>query len=339
MRLIGELPNQAQTRKFCAFLLSESIDTHTEGPDDGPFEIWVKDEDRFKFSLEEFGKFTEDPNAQRYDAAVAKAEKILRERLERQKQHQKNMTKVDRATAPRNPRGSLFQRGPLTTALLAICVLVGFLTELGSNKRVDGAIFRALQFLAYENPGPELLEQFTNNEEDYRVRMASVLKGEFWRVFSPIFLHMSLPHILFNMLWLVQLGLLLEERYGTLRLAAIILLVAALSNIAQCTVPIAWGGSVPFMDNDVLLTRLGGMSGVVYGLFGYIWMKAIYDPSSRLYLSQGTIFLMVGWLFFCMLTPNLGGLLGESARVANWAHAVGLVSGMVLAFAPLPGSR
>jgi GlpG protein len=63
-----------------------------------------------------------------------------------------------------------------------------------------------------------------------------------------------------------------------------------------------------------------GMSGVVYGLLGYIWMKGKFDPASGLYLHPQTVVMMLIWFFACLfkLIPN----------VANWAHGVGLVVGM-----------
>jgi rhomboid protease GluP len=45
--------------------------------------------------------------------------------------------------------------------------------------------------------------------------------GEWWRIVTPIFLHGGLLHFVFNSMALVQLGPLVEDEYGTERLAAI----------------------------------------------------------------------------------------------------------------------
>jgi GlpG protein len=64
----------------------------------------------------------------------------------------------------------------------------------------------------------------------------------------------------------------------------------------------------------------GGMSGVVYGLLGYIWVRGKCDPASGLYLHPSTVVMMLVWFFAC-----LTGMIGH---IANAAHGVGLVMGM-----------
>jgi GlpG protein len=69
----------------------------------------------------------------------------------------------------------------------------------------------------------------------------------------------------------------------------------------------------------------GGMSGVVYGLLGYIWIRGKFDPASGLYLHSSTVIMMLIWFFICFAPNAIPGM----PRIANTAHAVGLVSGMV----------
>jgi GlpG protein len=64
------------------------------------------------------------------------------------------------------------------------------------------------------------------------------------------------------------------------------------------------------------------MSGVVYGLFGYVWMKSWYERESGFYMPQNTVFWMLGWFVLC-----LTGLIGP---IGNVAHGVGLLVGVVL---------
>ena len=66
---------------------------------------------------------------------------------------------------------------------------------------------------------------------------------------------------------------------------------------------------------------VGGMSGVVYGLAGYVWMRGKYDRASGVYLDPQSIQWLLLWLVVCY-----SGFVG---RVANMAHLSGLVIGVV----------
>jgi len=62
------------------------------------------------------------------------------------------------------------------------------------------------------------------------------------------------------------------------------------------------------------------MSGVIYGLLGYVWLRGKFDPGSGLYLHPSTVTMMIIWFFLC-----LTGIVGS---IANVTHAVGLGMGM-----------
>ena len=77
----------------------------------------------------------------------------------------------------------------------------------------------------------------------------------------------------------------------------------------------------------------GGMSGVVYALLGFVWMKSRFDPASGFHLDKQTVIMMIGWFVLCAanVIPN----------VANYAHGFGLGIGMLWGFvsAKSAGSR
>ena len=130
---------------------------------------------------------------------------------------------------------------------------------------------------------------------------------------TPIFMHGDLLHILFNMWWLSTLGTMIEVRRGTLRLAGLVLIAAVISNMGQHFYDLrAYGHSVPFL----------GFSGVVYALFGYIWMKGLHEPEQGMAVHPNTVNIMMLWLVVCMT-----GVVGP---VANAAHVMGLVVGVAL---------
>src|SRR5690606_35190828 len=69
-----------------------------------------------------------------------------------------------------------------------------------------------------------------------------VLRGQVWRLVTPIFLHFSLIHILFNMMWLYTLGGMIEYVRGSRKLLLQILLYAVAGNVLQ----LWWSGNPAF---------------------------------------------------------------------------------------------
>ncbi len=330
MRLIGNLPSESEANTFTAYLLTQSIECQVESDGQNAFDVWVKDEDGFEQAKAEIIEFRENPKAEKYRKAVAEASKIQEASVARQQQYQKN---VRQGTA--SAQKGIFETAPLTMVMVLICVVVSLLTEFGSSKHHDRAVARALQFVSIDAPSPALQQSRAENPDSMDVRLASIYRGELWRTISPIFYHYGTFHIVFNMLWLVMLGRMIEARYGTLSLAMIVVFSAIFSNVLQGVVPANMGGSVPVMLNNLMISICGGMSGVVYALFGFIWFRMLYDPGSRMHLPQSTIIIMIGWLFYCMLVPQIGGSFGGSGSVANWAHGGGMVMGLLLGLSPI----
>lgn len=285
MRLIGYLAEEKAARTFADFLYVRQIETQLEFEPAEGWGIWVADEDQIQDAerlLTEFRSNPADPQyrAQAREAADRRAEAEKREAGYRKKQQE---------------RRHLFQAptaygfGPLTFALMVISVTVFILSGMGKDFRpIQGLFIR--NFVAGGSAGAGLPE---------------ILQGQVWRLVTPIFIHFNLLHILFNLLWLHDLGSMIEGRQSTGMLARLVLGLAVVSNLVQF-----WFGGPVF----------GGMSGVVYGLLGYIWMRGKFDPGSGLYLHPTTLTMMIIWFFACF-TPIV-------PHVANAAHAGGLVMGI-----------
>jgi len=126
-----------------------------------------------------------------------------------------------------------------------------------------------------------------------------------WRLVTPMLIHFGLLHLLFNMLWLYRLGSQIEHVQGGGALLALVVLTQVPGSWAQfhLTGPI-----------------FGGMSGVVYGLFGYTWIQATYGSRGYALNDQDTLWIM-GWFVLCAT-----GLVGH---IANAQHALGLVFGLL----------
>lgn len=307
MRQVGSLPEQRDAERFAAYLVTQGIDALTE-QDTEQWAIWVRDEDQLSPAREALSEFNLDPQHARYRGVERDAEAIRREDVQKRSAAQKNV--VEMRNHWRQPGA---RRAPFTMTLIVLSVAVTLVTGFGQAKRGLGLTFN--QQIPFCSP----IDYFRSAEPS---PLASVAKGEVWRVVTPIFWHLSMMHLVFNMIWLYQLGSLLESLKGTVRLAIFVLVIAVLSNMAQALAPSFLGGTPSF----------GGMSGVVYGLFGYVWIKSSFVREPGFAISQATVVIMIVWLFLCM-TPAMS-LTDDSPRVANVAHVVGLLTGIGLAYVP-----
>lgn len=178
---------------------------------------------------------------------------------------------------------------PLTGALVIVSVLLTILTGFGSSARLLPTLLIGL-------PGMPFLDQ--------------VREGELWRLLTPIFLHFGPLHLLFNMIWLLDLGQLLEPRRGAAMLLTFVVVVGVGSNIAQYAITHS--------------PTFGGMSGVVYGFLGYVWMQGKFNPHAGYRMHKHIAVMMLIWFVLCW-----SGLLGP---IANWAHTAGLLAGVIWGF-------
>src|SRR3990170_1901230 len=138
-------------------------------------------------------------------------------------------------------------------------------------------------------------------------------EGRWWTLLTAIYLHGGLLHILFNVLWIRQLGPAVQEVYGPARLVVIFTVAGAAGFVASNTL------GVPFTI---------GASGSIFGLLGAIvaYGRKRGGEYGRLILRQyGQWAALLFVLGFFM------------AGVNNWAHAGGFVggflSGLVLSLA------
>ena len=139
------------------------------------------------------------------------------------------------------------------------------------------------------------------------------MDGQYWRLLTPAFLHFGWLHIVFNSLWLWELGTRVERVMGSLNMAGLFCVIALVSNTCQYV----FGGPGLF----------GGMSGVVYGLLGFSWVAPLLQPRWPIQPAPAIMLFMIGWLVICLV--GLVEVLGFGA-IANAAHLGGLVCGAVL---------
>ncbi len=178
---------------------------------------------------------------------------------------------------------------PLTTSLIVFCVLLALVSDFGNKL--------------------DMLHPFFISER-LDVFLPEFRQGQVWRLLTPILVHFGLLHIVFNMLWLWELGGALENRQGYGYLGSMVVVLGGFSNLAQYL----YQGP-----------KFGGMSGVVFGLLGYFWMQGRYNPRFGMALHKHIVIMMLGWFAVCWL-----GLVGN---IANMAHTVGLLLGSAWGYA------
>jgi len=283
VRSIGNLPGEIQARLFGDYLLAQGIRNEIEVESNGSCLIWVLDDEQMEAARGLLEQFRKNPDAPEYSRKAADAERVRAEDERSQAEWRKRLHNRRRVF----PGMTRYGAGPLSFALVVISGIVAVYSNLGHNEE-----FLRPFFISYPTEGQTGF-------------LHEVLRGEWWRLLTPMFIHFGIGHILFNMIWLFQLGSMIESAQGSGRFALLIVVFALASNFAQYAL------SGPFF---------GGMSGVNYGLIGYVWIRGRCDRASGLHLDKESVIFAVAWFFLCFT--------GWVGPVANYAHAGGLLVGM-----------
>ena len=283
MRSIGNLPGEIQSRLFGDYLFTQGIRNEIEVEAAGSCLIWILDDEQMEAARSLLERFRQNPDAPEFSRPAADADRLRAEEEKGQAEWRRRVYNRRRVF----PGLIKYGAGPLTFALVVMSVVVAIYSKLGAN----------LDFLR-----PFFISFPVNDEKGF---LPEVLRGEWWRVLTPMLIHFSLGHIVFNMMWLFQLGSMIESAQGSGRFALLVVVFALASNLAQYAL------SGP---------HFGGMSGVNYGLIGYVWIRGRCDRASGLHLDKESVVLSVAWFFLC--------LTGWVGPIANYAHAAGLLCGM-----------
>ncbi|NNJ71772.1 MAG: rhomboid family intramembrane serine protease, partial [Enterobacterales bacterium] len=183
--------------------------------------------------------------------------------------------------------------------------LAGFWHRAGNVTRSFVLISIAITALTTFGTNVELTRWLTIADlYTWQGQLSEISSGQLWRLVTPIFLHFMLLHILFNMMWLWDLGGEVEKKQGSLFLLFFILSIGILSNLVQ------YFSTGP---------AFGGMSGVVYALLGFVWMRS-RKAGTGYHLNSGILGLMIVWLIL--------GFTGIIGPIGNAAHLSGLLFGV-----------
>ena len=148
-----------------------------------------------------------------------------------------------------------------------------------------------------------------------------IRQGEYWRLFTPCLLHEDLLHLFFNMLWLIVLGKQIEQRLTTWRYGLCVLMLGIFSNTAQ------------YLTSG---PNFIGISGVVCGMLGFIWMRQKVAAWEGYQMDRLTILFMLVFILG-MASLQLFSFFIEktfewnfSPNIANMAHLSGGILGLLL---------
>lgn len=284
MRQIGNLPDERQARAFSDHLVANRIRNEIEA-EGNTWAVWINDEEQVADAKARLVRFRANPAGPEFRSARSGANEVRAAEAQDMANYRRRV----------RGRGSIFPKfggygiGPLTFGLILLCVAFAVYSKLG----YDRDIVRRFVLADPENANGTFLPE--------------VRDGQYHRLLSPAFIHFGPLHLVFNIIWLFQLGSMIEARRGTLALALLVIVTATGPFIAEYL----WTGP----------GFVGGMSGVVYGLAGYVWMLGKYDQASGVNLDRASIQWLLIWLVVCFT--------GAVGPVANVAHVAGLVIGII----------
>ncbi|WP_142323644.1 rhomboid family intramembrane serine protease [Bacillus sp. AFS015802] len=197
----------------------------------------------------------------------------------------RNMTMTSSSKQMQKER-QLFERGKpfFTYFFIAVQVIMFLILELNGGSKDPQTLIR---FGAKYNP--------------------LMIEGEWWRLVTPIFLHIGLLHLLMNTLALYYLGMAVEKMFGRIRFV----LIYMLSGIA--------GTLASFLFTSNLSA---GASGAIFGCFGALLYFGVLHPN--------VFFRTMGTNIIAVILLNL--VLGFSLPgIDNAGHIGGLIGGFLAA--------
>jgi membrane associated rhomboid family serine protease len=223
----------------------------------------------------------------------------------------------------------------VTIVLIAINVVV-FLTEpiAPSGSQTQQAVEQASYFachgaVPYEvthgERAVDALERGVRFETDVDNAYASLertcpRKNVWLSILTSMFLHGSILHIGFNMLFLWVFGNNVEDRLGRMRYILFYLL---------CGVAAAYAQSFVFPSSAIPLVGASGAIAGVLGAYMLMFPKARVLTLVIIVVLPIPAAIMIGVWFLLQLTSSLGSVSGNT-DVAYMAHVGGFLAGMLL---------
>ena len=288
MRKVGSLESVEKAESFRWYLISQDIDTKVEESGDASADVWIFNDRDWQKARKLLDQFQS-------AGAVTAISRSIADGKEKWDQHRKALTKK----VPLRDVSTPFARrkqANVTFAMMALCGLFFLMHFIDKDRWLMRHLMISEDILASSLGIKSFREMFN---------------GEIWRLVTPIFIHTDFFHIAFNMIWFYQFGRFIEEAMGSWKFLLLVVAVAIPSNVVFYLV------SGPFF---------GGMSGVVYGLFFFMWAYERYSLNSPFRLDPYLAKFFAIYYVICWVLTAIG------FHVANSIHGVGAFMGFVAGF-------
>ena len=160
--------------------------------------------------------------------------------------------------------------------------------------------------------GPETMEVLIL----FGAKVNGLIKnGQYWRLFTAMFIHIGVLHLLFNLYALYAIGPLVEGYFGHIRFITIYMLAGLFGSLASYAMSPAVSA---------------GASGAIFGMIGAITIYFLkyhqnFGRRGRAMLQNMVIIIVINLAF---------GMAGRG--IDNWGHIGGLIGGAVVAWGLLP---
>jgi len=371
MRLVGNIQDQKLASRFSLFLQKENIDNEVEKSFDKKdnkeiFTIWVHNEDLLNMAKNHFDDFIKEPKNPKFDVNEAmlkkdseeKSDLPIKDPMVLQKSFPYKLTYFFLALCVIlyfinfMQEVNIKKKYNLKQLVMLTPIQMLFLYDLPEQRLLlDDVIikYKLDDAKKLENPPKEAQEEINKIEKkpafmglyeivlqklqktkDISIKspklFEKILDGQVWRLFTPAVLHSGILHILFNMLWLWYLGKQIEPRLRSIRYFLFIIIIAVVSNTFQY-----------LMGGPYFL----GFSGIITGMVGYIYVRQKTAPWEG-YNIPNAVFYFIGIFIFAMLFLQIAAFVfqvikpkvGFTPGIANTAHIVGALAGMLLAKIP-----
>lgn len=135
-----------------------------------------------------------------------------------------------------------------------------------------------------------------------------IAQGEYWRLLTPIFLHGSFEHLLFNSLALYLWGRYIEGLFGKVKYLGIYIIAGLTGSLASY-----------IMSPSVSV----GASGAIFGLFGTLLYFRVRQRELYNKIFGIQVVIIIGLNLFNGFTQS---------GIDNWGHIGGLIGGFLTAY-------